>query len=381
MFLEHYGLREQPFGVTPDPRYLYFSAMHREALASLVYGIESGCGFLSLIAPPGMGKTTLLLHLLERLRKSARTVFLFQTQCDSREFFRYLLTDLGVDARDQNMAHMHESLNFVLLNNARMGRRFVLIIDEAQNLKKTVLETVRLLSDFESASSKVLQIVLCGQPQLADKLSHPDLMQLRQRVSIFSRLQPFDKAEVVNYIHHRLKVAGYAGHALFNLDAIDKIVAHSDGIPRIINNICFNALTLGYAKRQEQIDGSTVCEVLTDLDMDVLGSPSAPPAPARISHDWCSSLNRLEPTHEAHQDSYSVTGSAWMNGAEAVTKDEQAESNSLPLASSADGNSPGVVSRRDSVSPGSGRDEFSERHTRPTTWLERSIFGQTKPPR
>jgi type II secretory pathway predicted ATPase ExeA len=345
MFLEHYGLREQPFGVTPDPRYLYFSAMHREALASLFYGIETGCGFLSLIAPPGMGKTTLLLHLLERLRKSARTVFLFQTQCDSREFFRYLLTDLGVDASDQNMAHMHESLNFVLLNNARMGRRFVLIIDEAQNLKKTVLETVRLLSDFETADSKLLQIVLCGQPQLADKLSHPDLMQLRQRISIFSRLQPFDKAEVVNYIHHRLKVAGHPGHTLFSSNAIDQIVAHSDGIPRIINNVCFNALTLGYAKRQEQIDGSTVSEVLADLDTDLLRSQSVPPAPARISHDWCSSLS-LEPAHEVRQDSYSVTRGAWIGG-EALTTDEQAETSSLSLTSGADGNPPSPASRRD----------------------------------
>src|SRR4029077_12110213 len=111
MFQEYYGLRAQPFGVTPDPSYLYFSATHREALASLFYGIESGCGFLTLIAPPGMGKTTLLFHLLEKLRGSAQTVFLFQTQCGSREFFRYLLTDLGVEAVDHNLDRMHESLN------------------------------------------------------------------------------------------------------------------------------------------------------------------------------------------------------------------------------------------------------------------------------
>ena len=169
MFLEHYGLRDQPFGVTPDPRYLYFGATHREALASLYYGIETGCGFMTLIAPPGMGKTTLLLHLLDRVRNSAQTVFLFQTQCDSREFLRCLLTDLGIDAREQNLAHMHEALNSVLLSNARTGRRFVLVIDEAQNLGHSVLETVRLLSDFETTSAKLLQIVLSGQPQLADR--------------------------------------------------------------------------------------------------------------------------------------------------------------------------------------------------------------------
>jgi general secretion pathway protein A len=158
MFLEYYGLREQPFGVTPDPRFLYFGATHREALASLFYGIESGCGFLALIAPPGMGKTTLLFHLLEKLRSSAQTVFLFQTQCGSREMFRHLLNDLGIDSLEQDLAAMHESLNSVLLSNARKGRRVVLVIDEAQNLKDSVLETVRLLSDFETPQAKLLQI-------------------------------------------------------------------------------------------------------------------------------------------------------------------------------------------------------------------------------
>ena len=189
MFLEYFGLREQPFGGTPDPRFLYFGATHREALASLCYGIESGCGFLALIAQPGMGKTTLLFHLLEYLRNSAQTVFLFQTQCNSREMFRHLLNDLGIDSGDQDLAAMHESLNSVLLSNARNGRRVVVVIDEAQNLKDSVLETVRLLSDFETSKTKLLQIVLSGQPQLADKLSQPGLTQLRQRISAISRLQ------------------------------------------------------------------------------------------------------------------------------------------------------------------------------------------------
>src|SRR5260370_6134904 len=134
MFLECYGLREQPFGVTPDPRFLYFGATHREALASLFYGIESGCGFLALIAPPGMGKTTLLFHLLEKLRSSAQTVFLFQTQCVSREMFRHLLNDLGIDSSEQDLPSMHASLNNVLLSNARKGRGSVLVLAESPNL-------------------------------------------------------------------------------------------------------------------------------------------------------------------------------------------------------------------------------------------------------
>ena len=190
MFLDFYKLREQPFGVTPDPRYLYLSSTHKEALASLYYGIEAGRGFLALIAKPGMGKTTLLFQLLERLEGSARTIFLFQTQCDLREFFRYLLADLGVDTSGLDLVQMHEKLNEILIREARAKRRFVLVIDEAQNLEDAVLESVRLLSDFETPSSKLMQIVLAGQPQLAEKLARPDLIQLRQRISIVSRLEP-----------------------------------------------------------------------------------------------------------------------------------------------------------------------------------------------
>jgi general secretion pathway protein A len=310
MFLEHYGLNEQPFGVTPDPRYLYFSATHREALASLYYGIETGCGFMTLIAPPGMGKTTLLLHLLERVRSTAQTVFLFQTQCGSREFLRCLLTDLGVDAREQNLAHMYESLNSVLLSNARMGRRFVLVIDEAQNLEPSVLETVRLLSDFETQSAKLMQIVLCGQPQLADKLSDPSLLQLRQRISIVSRLQPFSIGGTVLYIDNRLHVAGYSGPPLFTFEAIARVADHSGGIPRNINNICFNALTLGFAKGLKQIDASIVREVLADLDMDRLGSESMTAGLSSI--DSSVSADGLGPTDErSYQEFHAAQRAAW----------------------------------------------------------------------
>src|SRR6202051_2450499 len=291
MFLEYYGLREQPFGVTPDPRFLYFGATHREALASLFYGIESGCGFLALIAPPGMGKTTLLFHLLEKLRSSAQTVFLFRTQCGSREMFRHLLHDLGIDSIDQDLATMHESLNAVLLSNARKGRRVVLVIDEAQNLKESVLETVRLLSDFETPQAKLLQIVLSGQPQLADKLSHPSLTQLRQRISVFSRLHPFTRVETMVYIEYRLCKAGYSGPPVFSYAAADLIAAASKGIPRTINNLCFNALTLGFAKRQKQIDAATVCEEMADLDLECLRTHLS--AVPEVSEDALSSFDGI----------------------------------------------------------------------------------------
>src|SRR3984885_3088485 len=219
MFLDFYGLREQPFGVTPDPRFLYLSPAHREALASLYYGVEAERGFLALIAKPGLGKTTLLFHLLEKLRRNARTVFLFQTQCNSREFMRFLLAELGVEGPDQDFVHLHEQFNKMLLAESRAGRRFIVVIDEAQNLDASVLETVRLLSDFETPRAKLMHIILAGQPELADKLASPGLAQLRQRVSIMHGLEPLPAWEIKSYIEHRLKIAGYEGEPLFTPDA------------------------------------------------------------------------------------------------------------------------------------------------------------------
>src|ERR1700704_6622312 len=180
MYEKYFGLREQPFGVTPDPRFLYLSSAHREALASLYYGIESGRGFMSLIAKPGMGKTTLLFQLLEKFHGSARTAFLFQTQCSSREFMRFLLAELGSETDEQDFVRMHDEFNKLLLQEALPGRLLIIVVDEAQNLDSSVLETIRLLSDFETPRAKLLQIILAGQPQLADKLASRNMAQLRQ---------------------------------------------------------------------------------------------------------------------------------------------------------------------------------------------------------
>lgn len=287
MFLTYFGLREQPFGVTPDPRFLYLSAAHREALASLYYGIEASRGFLGLIAKPGMGKTTILFHLLEKFRSTARTAFIFQTQCTSREFMRFLLSELGYEGDTQDFVRMHEEFNKRLLQEARAGNRFIVVIDEAQNLEPSVLETVRLLSDFETPRAKLLQIILAGQPELADKLASPALAQLRQRVSIVNRLEPLPSWEIKEYVEHRLKVAGYAGPTLFAPEAFDTIATFTEGIPRNVNNFCFNALSLACALRQKVVDLAVVQEVISDLDISKLVSmpvtevtqPPVPPTP------------------------------------------------------------------------------------------------------
>jgi general secretion pathway protein A len=276
MFLDFYGLREEPFGVTPDPRFLYLSPEHREALASIYYGIEAGRGFLALIAVPGMGKTTLLFHLLERFRSSARTAFLFQTQCTSREFMRFLLNELSCGSGSgQDPVAMHEEFNRLLLQEARAGRRCVVIIDEAQNLDPSVLETIRLLSDFETPRAKLLQIVLAGQPGLANKLARPSLAQLRQRISLIARLGTLPPHETRKYLEYRLRVAGLSEQRIFTNEACEMIAELSLGIPRNINNLCFNALSLGFALRQKTIGVEILREVAADFDLTKLVSQPA----------------------------------------------------------------------------------------------------------
>jgi general secretion pathway protein A len=280
MLLQHYGLREQPFGVTPNPRYLYLSPSHREALASLVYGIDSGRGFLALIATPGMGKTTLLFQLLERLGAGARTVFLFQAQCGSRDLLRSMMSDLGVSAPDDDMVAMQNQLNQILVEERQAGRKFVLVIDEAQNLDDSALEFVRMLSNFETPREKLMHIVLAGQTQLADKLARSSMVQLRQRISMLIRLRPLGEGETAEYIEHRLRVAGCNNGSLFSAGAVREIAGLSGGIPRNINNICFNALSLGYAGGRKRIESDTVREVASDLDLSSFAAEDAVAAAA-----------------------------------------------------------------------------------------------------
>src|ERR1700730_5591088 len=273
MFLDFYQMREQPFGVTPDPRFLFLGKSHREALASLHYGIQSDRGFVALIAQPGLGKTTLTFQLLEKLQQASRTVFLFQTKCNSKELFHYLLNGLGVDAESMELVSMHKKLNQILTRELLAGRRFVLAIDEAQNLDPEVLEAIRLLSNFETSRDKMLQILLIGQPQLAKKLASPELEQLKQRISMFARLDPFGAEDTARYIAHRLQVAGYGGSPLFSPGALRLITEESQGIPRKINGLCFSALSLACAMERRQVDIGMMEEVIADRDVKSLQLP------------------------------------------------------------------------------------------------------------
>jgi len=266
--VDYYKLAEQPFGVTPDPRFLYMTPTHREAMASILYGVMENRGFSALIAPPGMGKTTLLFELFKRCGQSMRTVFLFQFQPTPEMLLRNLLAELGILDEGKDFAGMQEKLNQTILQEAKQGKRIVVVVDETQSLPEPVLETLRMLSNFETSQRKLLHIVLSGQPQLAEIL-FSSIEQLRQRISIMAVLRPLNAQESRSYIEHRLRVAGYkSARPLFTAAAYELIAGYSSGIPRNINNICFNAMSLGFATKQRVIGREIIDEVFRDLNLE-----------------------------------------------------------------------------------------------------------------
>ena len=268
MVLRYFKLREQPFGVTPDPKYIYASATHREALSSILYGVQAGLGFIALTGPPGTGKTTILFEAMRRLSETNRIAFLFQTVSTPADLLRAVLIELGVKNAKGSLAEMQAELNELLVSQSAKEKRLVVVIDEAQNLNHSVLEAIRMLSNCETTSHKLMQIILTGQPQLAEKLASPSLLQLRQRISIFGTLRPLTLKETKAYIQHRLHIAGYSSDAsLFTESALALIAHYSGGMPRNINNICFNALSLAYALDRRQIDSDVIREVISDLGM------------------------------------------------------------------------------------------------------------------
>jgi general secretion pathway protein A len=262
--LQFYGLREQPFGTTPDPRYVYPLAANREALAALLNATQYRVGFAALIAEPGLGKTTILFDILDQYSTKASTAFIFNTQCTAKELLRQIAEDLGVAAAPE-MAQLHENLKAYVAKRA-VNQPVLVVIDEAQNLDDEALEAVRLLSDFETADCKLLHIILAGQPELANKLKQPHLVQLLQRITVVTRLSRLTADETAGYIRHRLGVAG-GSDKIFAPDAIARIAEHSGGVPREINRLCFNSLVFGCAVRQPIIDRALVDEVIIDQQL------------------------------------------------------------------------------------------------------------------
>ena len=267
MYTEFYGLSEKPFSLTPDPRFLYLSASHREALAHVLYGIEQGEGFISVTGEVGTGKTTLCWTLLERLGPDTEVAFVFNPMLSGEELLRAICVEFGLASAGLSRAQINDELNRFLLEQRRAGRRVLLIIDEAQNLPPQTLEEIRLLSNLETATSKLLQILLFGQPELDAKLESPELRQLRQRISVRWGLQALDAGETREYVRHRLRMASGGHGEIFSESALREVHRRSGGIPRLVNLICDRSLLAGYAAGQTHVG----VELVADAAHEVLG--------------------------------------------------------------------------------------------------------------
>jgi general secretion pathway protein A len=267
VYAEFYGLKELPFALTPDPRFIYFTPSHTEVMANLHYGIESGKGLVVVTGEVGTGKTTILRWMMQRLDRTVLVAYIFNPRLSVAEFYQHVATLLDVQKWETKSELLLE-LGRALESRHARGLRTVLIIDEAQGLSPHVLEEIRLLSNFESDTAKQLQIVLTGQPELRDVLNNPDLRQLKQRVALRCVIKPLPNVEETDrYITSRLLVAGAERTDVFSPGAIDYIFRCSDGIPRNINNLCDNALLSGYAAGETTIDRATIEEVADSFDM------------------------------------------------------------------------------------------------------------------
>jgi len=286
--LAFFGLQQKPFNPTPDPRFLYASPGHREGLAQLLYGVREHKGFILLTGAIGTGKTTLLRTLLSRLDGNTASAFVFDTTLPFEGLLEYMLEDLGVAKPGESHVQRLIALNNFLIERRRAGQNTVLILDEAQNLDHHALEQIRLLSNFETDTEKLLQILLVGQPELLDTLDRPELRQLKQRIGLRCRILPLTPEQTRDYIRTRLRVAGARDLGLFSDAAIIRIAEHSGGIPRVINTLCDHCLLIGYADQIRRIDRKIVDEAIEYFEQ----GQRRPRRPRRSFSGWCRAVVR-----------------------------------------------------------------------------------------
>jgi general secretion pathway protein A len=287
MYEAFYGFREPPFRVTPDPRFLYRTAAIEEAVAALTYGVEQRKGFLSLVGEVGTGKTTLLRHLLDSVAPSTRTVLLLYPTVQFEEMLEYILHELGIPTEGAGKLVLLQRLHEFLLEHTAAGGNAALLIDEAQDLHARVLEELRLLSNLETGTQKILQIVLAGQPELERKLAQPDLRQLRQRITLHVRLRTFSPREVGAYVRARLELAGAPELSIFTPEALERVAEVTQGIPRLVNVLCDACLVTGFATGTRHIARAVVDEAWADYaslaapgESDPTAVPAFPAPPA-----------------------------------------------------------------------------------------------------
>ena len=286
MYKEFFGLRANPFNVNPDPRYLFLTRHTEEALACLTYGIQSRKGFVLLTGEVGTGKTTLINKLMEWLRmQQVATAFIFNSRMDVPQFLDFMMADFGVPCDAVSKSQLLQRLYNWLLDRYRAGETAVLVVDEAQNLSDEVLEEIRMLTNLETFTEKLLQIVLVGQPELEQRLKQPQLRQLRQRLTLRAKTHPLNLEETKSYINQRLRIAGSNGEPVFDNDATVAIFRYSLGIPRVINLLCEHCLVSGFVDQKKVIPAEVVDSVARDFDLADGNPAAAMMAPAPVPSD------------------------------------------------------------------------------------------------
>lgn len=270
MYADYFGLKENPFSLSPDARYLFRSEQHRDALNCLIYGIKEKKGFVLISGGIGLGKTTICRSLLASLDDSVETALIFNTAVSDLDLLETILGEYGIDIKNEsrNKKYYIDALNEFLLKNFAAGKTAVLLVDEAQNLSHGVLEQIRMLSNLETETEKLIQIILIGQPELNNTLMLPALRQLNERITVRYDLKPFSPREVSDYIRHRLAVAQGPGSIKFTRGALNLIYFFAEGIPRRINALCDRALLIAYTKNVSKIDRRIVKLAVRDIGLD-----------------------------------------------------------------------------------------------------------------
>ena len=298
MYKEFFGLRANPFNVNPDPRYLFLTRHTEEALACLTYGIQSRKGFVLLTGEVGTGKTTLINKLLEWLRlQQVATAFIFNSKMNVPQFLDYMMADFGIPCDSRAKSQILLRLYNWLLDRYRAGETAVLIVDEAQNLSDEVLEEIRMMTNLETFTEKLLQIVLVGQPELEQKLKQPQLRQLRQRLTLRAKTHPLSLEETKAYVAQRLRIAGSNGQQIFDPEALVAIHRFSNGIPRVVNLVCEHCLVSSFVDQQKVVTSTVVETVARDFDLSDNTSSAAmtvaPPANSTEKFDLVDALKTL----------------------------------------------------------------------------------------
>ena len=277
MYKAFYGLTRNPFEISPDPYFLFSTAQHNEALASIVHGVLRHKGFIVVTGEVGTGKTLLVRCLMEFLRRQEiASANVFNPCLSPLEFLRYIVGDLGIKTANQDKGSLLLELNNYLIARHRNNTTTVLIVDEAQHLEPELLEEIRLLTNLETSQQKLLQIVLVGQPELDQKMDSAALRQLKQRIALRCQLEPLQEEEAKSYILRRLQRAGANSNAttMFPGETIASVYRYSKGIPRLINTVCENALIISYAGKAESVRPEVIDEVAKDLRLNVLSRPA-----------------------------------------------------------------------------------------------------------